>query len=149
MTFTSGPASPKGNDNTFGFMFAFRRLTQQRPHPILQYRFQCFQQTKRMLWWNKKSDVPAIYKPRKEAWITPTMVIVGIIPFFTFALGTWQLKRLEWKVNLIDELEEKLQLQPLSLPSQIKYVPDTQFTRVSLTKLVFQSYLSLSIEKSH
>lgn len=50
------------------------------------------------------------------------MVVVGIIPFFTFALGTWQLKRLKWKINLIDELEEKLQLPPLTLPSKIKYV---------------------------
>ena len=50
------------------------------------------------------------------------MVVVGIIPFFTFALGTWQLKRLKWKINLIDELEEKLQLAPLNLPGRIKYV---------------------------
>lgn len=48
------------------------------------------------------------------------MVVVGIIPFFTFALGTWQLKRLKWKINLIDELEEKLQLQPIMLPEKIK-----------------------------
>lgn len=49
------------------------------------------------------------------------MLFIGIIPFFTFALGTWQLQRLQWKVALIDELEEKLQLQPLSLPPKIKY----------------------------
>lgn len=67
-----------------------------------------------------KSDVPSIYKPRKESWITPTMILVGTIPFLTFALGTWQLKRLKWKVNLIDELEEKLQLRPLPLPPKVK-----------------------------
>lgn len=44
------------------------------------------------------------------------------MPFFTFGLGTWQLQRLQWKVDLIDELEEKLQLQPLSLPKRIKSV---------------------------
>lgn len=48
------------------------------------------------------------------------MVIVGIVPFFTFALGTWQLKRLKWKIDLIDELEEKLELSPLKFPSKIK-----------------------------
>lgn len=47
------------------------------------------------------------------------MVIVGVIPIFTFALGTWQLGRLKWKINLIDELQEKLELQPLALPSEI------------------------------
>jgi len=49
------------------------------------------------------------------------MILVGIMPIFTFALGTWQLQRLKWKVNLIDELEEKLELPPLSLPSKIKF----------------------------
>jgi surfeit locus 1 family protein len=48
------------------------------------------------------------------------MVIVGIVPFFTFGLGTWQLKRLKWKIDLIDELEEKLELPPLNFPSKIK-----------------------------
>ncbi|KAF9502419.1 mitochondrial protein required for respiration [Pleurotus eryngii] len=42
-----------------------------------------------------------------------------IMPFFTFALGTWQMQRLKWKINLIDELEEKLQLAPLTLPKRI------------------------------
>lgn len=48
------------------------------------------------------------------------MLFIGFIPLFTFALGTWQLQRLQWKVALIDELEEKLQLQPISLPEKIK-----------------------------
>ncbi|KIY69153.1 mitochondrial protein required for respiration [Cylindrobasidium torrendii FP15055 ss-10] len=67
----------------------------------------------------RKSSVPAIYKPRRERWITPTVVVVGCIPVLTFFLGTWQLQRLQWKVNLIDELTEKLQLAPLSLPRKV------------------------------
>lgn len=49
------------------------------------------------------------------------MIILGIIPIFTFALGTWQVERLKWKVNLIDELKEKLQREPMPLPRKIKY----------------------------
>jgi len=74
-----------------------------------------------LFWRSQKASVPALYKVRKEPWLTPTMILVGIMPIFTFALGTWQLQRLKWKVNLIDELEEKLELPPLSLPSQIKF----------------------------
>jgi len=48
-------------------------------------------------------------------------MLVGIMPVFTFALGTWQLQRLRWKINLIDELEEKLELEPLNLPPKIKF----------------------------
>ena len=50
------------------------------------------------------------------------MVLVGVMPFFTFALGTWQVQRLKWKVNLIDELEEKMRREALILPSKIKCV---------------------------
>ncbi|CAA7265941.1 unnamed protein product [Cyclocybe aegerita] len=62
------------------------------------------------------------------------MVLIGIMPAFTFALGTWQLKRLKWKINLIDELEEKLELQPLALPSKINLsvIPEFVFRRVAL-----------------
>ncbi|KAF5352720.1 hypothetical protein D9756_006001 [Leucocoprinus leucothites] len=46
------------------------------------------------------------------------------------------LKRLKWKINLIDELEEKLQLEPLSLPSKINnslaVIPEFVYRKVSL-----------------
>ncbi|KDR85431.1 hypothetical protein GALMADRAFT_84226 [Galerina marginata CBS 339.88] len=83
---------------------------------------------------SKSPTVPAIYKARKESWINPTMVLLGIMPIFTFSLGVWQLKRLKWKIDLIDELEEKLQLQPLSLPPNINLsvIPEFVFRRVLL-----------------
>ncbi|KIK70749.1 hypothetical protein GYMLUDRAFT_148266 [Collybiopsis luxurians FD-317 M1] len=78
------------------------------------------------------SNVPSIYKPRKESYITPTIILLGTIPIFTFALGAWQIQRLKWKVNLIDELEEKLQLPPLSLPRRINLsvIPEFVFRKV-------------------
>ena len=88
---------------------------------------------------SKSTEVPTIYKPRREPWVNPTMLFIGFIPIFTFALGTWQLQRLQWKVALIDELEEKLQLQPLSLPDKIKY--DVQ----SLTSHIFADNTSCEV----
>jgi hypothetical protein len=67
------------------------------------------------------TQVPIIYKPRKQPLISPTLVFVGFIPVLTFGLGVWQLQRLKWKVNLIDELQEKLYYPPLPLPSRVKY----------------------------
>ncbi len=63
------------------------------------------------------------YKAKREPWITPTMLLVGLIPIFTFALGTWQVQRLKWKVAFIDELEEKLQREAMPLPPHVKYDP--------------------------
>ena len=99
-----------------------------------------------------KADVPTVYKPRRDSWINPTILLVGFMPFFTFALGTWQLQRLQWKVALIDELEEKLQLPPLLLPPKIKY--DLRILFIFLTSdiipicPVYLPYLILSTEKS-
>lgn len=51
------------------------------------------------------------------------MILTGFIPIFCFGLGTWQVQRLRWKVALIDELEEKMERDPLPLPGRVKYVP--------------------------
>jgi surfeit locus 1 family protein len=32
----------------------------------------------------------------------------------------WQVQRLKWKVDLIDELQEKLEMQPLTLPNHVE-----------------------------
>ena len=60
------------------------------------------------------------YTAKKSSWSSPTILLLGFIPIFTFTLGTWQLQRLQWKINLIDELEEKLQRDPILLPKRIK-----------------------------
>ena len=52
--------------------------------------------------------------------LSPTMIILGVTPILTFALGTWQIQRLKWKVNLIDDLEEKLSRPAMALPDFVK-----------------------------
>jgi hypothetical protein len=89
----------------------------RRPPPLVHLRPRLFAQ--RQFLGRNTSDASS-YTPRREPWVTPTMLLIGFVPIFTFALGTWQLQRLQWKVALIDELEEKLQLQPLSFPKRIK-----------------------------
>ena len=44
----------------------------------------------------------------------------GVAP--RIGLGVWQIKRLGWKLNLIEELEWKLKKEPISLPRNIKWV---------------------------
>ena len=39
-----------------------------------------------------------------------------VIPIATFCLGTWQVKRRWWKMDLIKALEEKTQAEPVPLP---------------------------------
>ena len=49
-------------------------------------------------------------------------IVLGVIPIFTFALGVWQIKRLRWKVALIEGLEDKLAREEMILPRKIKLV---------------------------
>jgi len=70
----------------------------------------------------------ATYRPRLTSVLSPTLVLLGLIPICTFTLGIWQVQRLKWKVNLIDELQEKLQQQPLTLPKLINVSALSDFT---------------------
>ncbi|KAG8787722.1 surf-like protein [Ceratobasidium sp. 428] len=69
------------------------------------------------------------------SWTSPTTLVLGSIPIFTFGLGTWQIQRLQWKVALIDELEEKARREPLILPKRINLsvLPEFAYRRVLLT----------------
>jgi surfeit locus 1 family protein len=62
------------------------------------------------------------------------MVILGFIPVLSFGLGTWQVQRLRWKVALIEELQEKMNRDPMSLPKNINLsvLPEFTFRKVVL-----------------
>ncbi|KAF8844101.1 SURF1-domain-containing protein [Paxillus ammoniavirescens] len=107
-----------------GILLAFR-ARQRYPHPQL-HRFVH----------TGESPGPGTsnYAAKKVSWINPTILVLGFIPIFTFALGTWQLQRLQWKINLIDELEEKLERDPILLPKRINVtvIPEFAYRRVLL-----------------
>ena len=63
---------------------------------------------------------PGSYSVKRSPVLNPTLVALGLIPVLTFALGTWQVQRLKWKVDLIDQLSEKLQRDPIRLPNKVK-----------------------------
>ena len=52
----------------------------------------------------------------------PLNAIVICVPILTLFLGIWQVRRLRWKVALIDEVERNLTREPMILPDNIKYV---------------------------
>ncbi|KAI8143224.1 SURF1 family-domain-containing protein [Fennellomyces sp. T-0311] len=60
-------------------------------------------------------------------------VLMCTVPFVAFGLGTWQVQRLRWKVNLIQEMEERMALRPIPLPRRINQdaLPDYEYRKVS------------------
>ncbi|SPO25008.1 related to Surfeit locus protein 1 [Ustilago trichophora] len=73
-------------------------------------------------------------RSQKPWYRSPTTLVLGFIPIFTFGLGYWQIKRLKWKVSLIEELEDKLSRDPLRLPRNINMdvLPQFDFRLVSV-----------------
>ncbi|TKY85246.1 hypothetical protein EX895_006326 [Sporisorium graminicola] len=90
--------------------------------------------------YDEYSDTPEGYtrpsssKSSKPWYRSPTTLVLGFIPIFTFGLGYWQIKRLKWKVSLIEELEDKLSRDPLRLPRNINIdvLPQFDFRLVSV-----------------
>jgi surfeit locus 1 family protein len=62
----------------------------------------------------------------------PGLIILALIPLTAFALGTWQVKRLQWKTDLIARLEDQLVREPLPLPLRVDLasVPSFDHRRV-------------------
>jgi surfeit locus 1 family protein len=55
-----------------------------------------------------------------------------LIPITAFALGTWQVQRLDWKSKLIAKLEDRLVRDPLPLPPHIdpSAIADFDYRRI-------------------
>lgn len=49
----------------------------------------------------------------------PANPLAALIPITAFALGTWQVQRLDWKSKLIARLEDRLVRDPLPLPPHV------------------------------
>ncbi|BGP15259.1 surf-like protein [Rhodosporidiobolus nylandii] len=65
----------------------------------------------------------------------PFLLLVGLMPVFTLGLGIWQVKRLQWKVDLIDQLDSKLHQAPVRLPARIDTaaIPEFAWRKVVLS----------------
>ncbi|OJJ61317.1 hypothetical protein ASPSYDRAFT_43258 [Aspergillus sydowii CBS 593.65] len=65
----------------------------------------------------------------------PGLIILALIPIISFALGTWQIQRLDWKTNLIAKYEDRLVREPLPLPPRVdpSVVSEFDYRRVYVT----------------
>ncbi|GAA6041880.1 hypothetical protein JCM8097_004528 [Rhodosporidiobolus ruineniae] len=65
----------------------------------------------------------------------PYLLLVGLMPIFTLGLGIWQVKRLYWKLDLIDQLDNKLHQDPVRLPAKIDVaaIPEFAWRKVYVT----------------
>lgn len=64
-----------------------------------------------------------------------TLGLLVLMPIVSFGLGTWQVKRLQWKLDLISKAENRLLAPPLDLPPKIDpaAVEDFDYRRVRVS----------------
>lgn len=77
--------------------------------------------------------------------------ILALVPLVTFALGTWQVKRLKWKQDLIASADNKIILPPLPLPNYLNpsAVEDFDFRRVRATGVFDHEHEMLVGPRTH
>ncbi|KAF9183586.1 surf-like protein [Haplosporangium sp. Z 767] len=65
----------------------------------------------------------------------PVTIGLALCPIITFALGTWQVQRLRWKVDLIESLEERMSLDAIPLPRKVNLsaIEDFEYRKVKVT----------------
>ncbi|KAG0269116.1 surf-like protein [Linnemannia exigua] len=65
----------------------------------------------------------------------PVTLGLALCPIITFGLGTWQVQRLRWKVDLIENLEERMSLEAIPLPRKVNLsaVEDFEYRKVKVT----------------
>ncbi|RZF37079.1 hypothetical protein LSTR_LSTR014285 [Laodelphax striatellus] len=79
-----------------------------------------------------KGTLLGLKAPKKQKSSYTTGVLLLSVPIVTFCLGTWQVRRREWKLNLIDELESKVRQPPIDLPEDLNELENLTYRRVKL-----------------
>ena len=80
-------------------------------------------------------DAPARLISTKRKNTPWGIALLAVIPLTAFALGTWQVQRLDWKTKLIAKFEDRLVRPPLPLPPRIdpEAIEDFDYRRVYAT----------------
>ncbi|XP_039299674.1 cytochrome oxidase assembly protein shy1-like, partial [Nilaparvata lugens] len=63
-----------------------------------------------------KGTLSGLKAPKKQRTSFATGALLLSVPVLTFCLGTWQVRRREWKLKLMEDLEWKTKQPPIELP---------------------------------
>ncbi|XP_042905948.1 surfeit locus protein 1 isoform X2 [Parasteatoda tepidariorum] len=86
----------------------------------------CFGPQNRCFLLNKKFSTKSL---------TPKKIDIGryallAVPITTFCLGTWQVQRRKWKLNLIEEVKSKSMSPPVELPDNLEDLNNMEYQRI-------------------
>ena len=76
--------------------------------------------------------------------LKPTSILLVFVPIVCGFLGVWQVKRLRWKVALIDEVDRNLHKDPLVLPANIKYALYPSWTGPARSHIMWEREMCMT-----
>lgn len=69
----------------------------------------------------------AIYRFSFKKTVTAAVMMAVLL-----SLGTWQVKRLEWKQNLLAEMDQRMAAEPVPLPAEIHDIAALEYSPVTI-----------------
>ncbi|KAF9331691.1 surf-like protein [Linnemannia elongata] len=107
---------------------SFKTLTRLRQQPALQDLSRVYQQK----FYTTLHQSSRTQSGRRR-W-GPVTIGLALCPIITFGLGTWQVQRLRWKVDLIENLEDRMSLDAIPLPRKVNLsaVEDFEYRKVKV-----------------
>ncbi|KAK1155459.1 surfeit locus protein 1-like [Acipenser oxyrinchus oxyrinchus] len=79
---------------------------------------------------SRQSSSSAVLDEKGEDSILKWLLL--LIPATTFGLGTWQVKRRQWKLQLIQELQSLTTAEPIDLPIELMELNSLEYRRVKV-----------------
>ncbi|XP_056601926.1 surfeit locus protein 1 [Triplophysa dalaica] len=84
----------------------------------------------KVAWFSRQSSSTAAARAEKDDTLLKWFLL--LIPATTFCLGTWQLKRRKWKMELIHDLQRLTTSEPIALPSDPMDIKGLEYRRVKV-----------------
>ncbi len=81
------------------------------------------------------------YKFKPRLW--PTLMTIPLL-MCLILLGNWQVERLDWKLGLIEKLKSRVEMAPVSLPTQSTQPDDLEYVSVSASG-IFDHYQEMTM----
>ncbi|KAG9281783.1 surfeit locus protein 1 [Astyanax mexicanus] len=79
---------------------------------------------------SRQTSVDAAQAEKSEDSLLKWLLL--LIPVTTFGLGTWQVKRRQWKLKLIEDLQKLTTADPIPLPTDPMELKDLEYRRVKV-----------------
>lgn len=120
----------KATTPTIAFSPVLRQLPRQQRHQIRAYANPADQPG-----FESILDAPPTLVRAGQKRHGPGLLLLIAIPVTAFALGTWQVQRLQWKTDLLAKLEDRIIKPPLPLPPQVDpaAIHDFDYRRIQAT----------------